>query len=252
VSDHVARNVEEWTRTNADYTDAAAAAQWAREDIRWGVFGWPEEDLRVLPGVAGLDVCELGCGTAYVSAWLARRGARVVALDVTPAQLATARRLQEETGITFALVEGSAEDVPLPDASFDLVVSEHGASTWCDPARWIPEAARLLRPGGRLVFMHTHPLADVCWPAADGPLGVALQRPYFGLGRLEWEGEIGVNFQLTHGGWVDVLRANRFMVERLVELQAPVDAAEHDFYTGFSADWCRKWPGEEIWVARKR
>ena len=38
----------------------------------------------------------------------------------------------------------------LADASFDLVVSEYGASVWCDPERWIAEAARLLRRGGRL------------------------------------------------------------------------------------------------------
>jgi SAM-dependent methyltransferase len=248
VSDYVERNIEAWTRNNAEYTDGAARGQWARDDMLWGVFGWPEEELRVLPDVGGLDVCELGCGTAYVSAWLARRGARPVGVDVTPAQLETARRLQAETGIEFPLVEASAEDVPLPDASFDLVVSEHGASTWCDPYRWLPEASRLLRPGGRLVFMHQHPFADCCWPE-QGAMGTTLLRPYFGLHRQAWEGEIGVAFQLPHGKWVDVLRASGFRVERLVELQAPDDAGEHSYYDDFDPEWCRRWPGEEIWVA---
>ena len=68
----------------------------------------------MLGDVAGLDVIELGCGTAYFAAWLARQGARPVGVDVTPAQLDTARRMQEETGLTFPLIEANAEDVPLP------------------------------------------------------------------------------------------------------------------------------------------
>ena len=145
--DYVARNRELWTKTNAEYTDEKALAAWTAEDITWGVFGVPEDDVQVLGAVDGLDVVELGCGTAYFSAWLAKRGARPVGVDVTPAQLDTARRVMAETGIEFRLVEASAEDVPLPDASFDLAVSEYGASIWCDPARWLPEAARLLRSG---------------------------------------------------------------------------------------------------------
>src|SRR5207237_7886119 len=140
------RNRELWTRSNAEYTDARAAEAWAQEKITWGMFKVPESEVAVLGDVSGLDVVELGCGTAYFSAWLARRGARVVGVDVTPAQLETARRMQGETGLAFELVEASAEDVPLPDAFFDLVLSEYGASIWCDPAAWIPEAARLLRP----------------------------------------------------------------------------------------------------------
>ena len=62
------------------------------EEITWGVFGVPEREVGVLGDVSGLDVVELGCGTAYFSAWLARRGARPVGVDVTPAQLETARR----------------------------------------------------------------------------------------------------------------------------------------------------------------
>ena len=76
-----------------------------------------------------MDTIELGCGTAYISAWLARRGARPVGIDITPAQLETARRMQGEFGLDFPLLEASAEDVPLPDESFDLAISEYGASS---------------------------------------------------------------------------------------------------------------------------
>src|ERR1700689_3117857 len=144
-----AANRELWTRVNAEYTEEHAFRAWAAQEIAWGIFNVPETQVGVLGDVSGLDVVELGCGTAYLSAWLARRGARPVGVDLTAAQLDTARRCQDRFGISFPLGEAAAGDVPLPDAGFDLVVSECGASLWCDPSRWVPEAARLLRPGGR-------------------------------------------------------------------------------------------------------
>jgi ubiquinone/menaquinone biosynthesis C-methylase UbiE len=211
------------------------------------MFHVPESEVNVLGDVTGLDCVELGCGTAYVSAWLAKRGARVVGVDPTPAQLETARRLMRETGIEFPLVQAPGERVPLPDASFDLVHSEHGAAAWADPYAWIPEAARLLRPGGRLVFVHTTPLATLCLRDV-GPITTELQRPYFGMYR--WDDD-GVDFNLTHGEWIALLRDAGFEIERLVELRAPAEAATHPFYSDIPAEWGRKWPGEEIWVARK-
>jgi SAM-dependent methyltransferase len=250
LTDDAARNRELWTRTNAEYTAGEAARQWAQDEITWGIWGVPESELLVLPDVTGLDALELGCGTAYVSAWLARRGARVVGLDVTPAQLETARRCQAEFGLDFPLIEGSAEDVPLPDSSFDLVHSEYGASIWCDPQRWVPEAARLLRPGGRLVFLRNSTLVILCSPDV-GRAEERLLRPQFGMGRFEWP-EGGVEFHLGHGDWIRLLRANGFDIEDLVEIQAPPEAETHPVYDYVTAEWGRRWPAEEIWVARKR
>ena len=249
-ADDLAANVAAWTRKNAEYTDGSAARGWARDDVSWGMFGVPEAELGILGDVAGLDVVELGCGTAYFSAWLAKRGARPVGVDPTPAQLETARRLMAETGLEFPLVEAPGESVPLPDASFDLALSEHGAATWADPYRWIPEAARLLRPGGRLAFLHGTPLAYVCYPDV-GPISTELHRPYFGLGRTDWGDGDGIEYQLTHGDWIAVLRDSGFEIERLVELQAPRGRETHEYYADMTADWARQWPGEEIWVARK-
>ncbi len=248
-SDDVASNRELWTRLNAEYTDEQARRAWADEEISWGVWGVPERELGALGEVAGLDVIELGCGTAYFSSWLARRGARPVGVDITPAQLETARRCQQEFGLEFPLIEASAEEVPLRDASFDLAVSEYGASIWCDPDRWIPEAARLLRPGGRLVFLRNSTLVVLCWPD-DGPAGDRLLRPQFGMHRFEWP-EGGVEYQLGHGDWIRVLRANGFEIEDLIELRAPPDATDHPYYDEVPAEWAKRWPSEEIWVVRK-
>jgi SAM-dependent methyltransferase len=249
-SEDAARNRDVWTRANAQYTGGQAAEKWAAEEISWGVWDVPEAELGILGDVAGLDVVELGCGTAYFSAWLARGGARPVGVDVTPAQLATARRLMEETGIEFPLVGADAGATGLPDRSADLVVSEYGASIWVDPYRWVPEAARLLRPGGRLVFLRGSTLSVLCTPDV-GAVDERLHRPQFGLGRLDWGFE-GVEFHLGHGEWIDVLRGSGFDVERLVELQAPESAERHDYYDYVTPEWGRRWPAEEIWVTRRR
>ena len=248
--EYVARNVEIWTKTNAEYTGPTARKAWS-EELTWSVFGsHPESELRVLGDVDGLDVVDLGCGTAYLSAWLARRGARPVGVDPTPAQLATARELQAEFGLEFSLVEAPAEDVPLPDATFDLAVSQYGASIWADPYRWIPEAARLLRPGGRLVFLRNSTIVTLC-QSLEGATE-QLQRPQRGLCRIEWPDTGEIEFHLPVGELIDLLQDSGFQLERLLELYAPEGAETHSFYDFVTADWARRWPAEELLVARKR
>ena len=164
LPDHVARNRADWDAHADDWVEPGRR-DWARAEPWWGIFTVPESELHVLPDdLDGLDTIELGCGTGYVSSWLARRGARPVGIDNSERQLATARALQAEFGIDFPLVHGNAEATPFADESFDFAISEYGASIWCDPYRWIPEAARLLRPGGRLVFLINAPLAIMCAP----------------------------------------------------------------------------------------
>jgi SAM-dependent methyltransferase len=243
-------NVEDWTRANAEYTDARAEQSWAEDQITWGVWHAPESELRALPDVEGKDVVELGCGTAYFGAWLKKEGAaRVVGVDPTPAQLETARRCERRFGLGLEFVEAFGEEVPLPDRSFDLVVSEYGASIWADPYRWIPEAARLLRRGGELVFLCNSTLVILCSPDEDVAAGETLQRPQFGMYRFQWP-DSGVEYHLPHGEWIRLLRANGFEILDLIEVQAPEGAETHERYCYVSADWARKWPAEEIWRAR--
>ena len=251
ISDDAKRNREDWTQANAEYTDAARESRLGGGRDHLGrLRRSPESSLGTLGEVDGLDVVELGCGTAYVSAWLARRGARPVGVDVTPAQLATARRCQVEFGLEFPLVEASAEDVPLPSESFDLAVSEYGASIWCDPHLWLPEAYRLLRPGGRLWFLRNSTLSILCAPD-EGVPGETLLRPQRGLGRLEWPGEIGVEWQLPHGELFRLLRRTGFDVVDLVELYRPTMRSTTRTTTRSRRSGREKWPAEEIWVAKK-
>lgn len=250
--DYLIRNRRAWDRWAKDY-EAAGRQAWATDEIRWGIWGMPEAELRALPDVEGMAVAELGCGTGYFSAWLARRGARPVGIDNSPVQLTNARRFMAEFGPAFPLVHASAEAVPLPDGTFDLVISEYGAALWSDPYLWIPEAARLLRPGGSLIFMVNGTLLMLCAPDDPHlPSGESFVRDYFGMHRLEWSDDGGeaVEFHLGYGDWIRLLRQNSFEVEDLVEVRPPEGATtRYDFVT---PAWARRWPSEEIWKARKR
>lgn len=248
VSGDAAVNRELWAQINARYSDDHAHRAWLAGDITWGIFNVPEDRLGVLGDVRGLDVIELGCGTAYFSAWLARRGARPVGVDLTPAQLDSARSCQQRTGIRFPLVEADASRIPLPADSFDLAISECGASLWCDPTRWIPEAARLLRPGGRLIFHTLSPLVSLCLPAAGGPAREALVRPQRQAYRMR-STLGGVEFHPSHGEWITILRAAGFVIGALHELYAPPGTTDHPFYQLATTEWARQWPVEDLWVA---
>lgn len=252
LPDHVQRNRQHWDDMAPDWVEPGRR-NWSAAEPGWGIWGIPEAELRLLPDdLDGQGVIELGCGTAYVSGWLARRGAKPVGIDNSAAQLATAEAFQREFGVDFPLLHGNAEQVPFPDGSFDFAISEYGAAIWCDPYEWIPEAARLLRPGGRLVFLGNHSLLMLCEPDNDRvePPGDRMVRDYFGMHRAEWMSDRSVSFALPYGQWFRLLRANGFEIEDFIELQAPADATrDYDFVT---ADWAKRWPAEHVFKAVKR
>jgi SAM-dependent methyltransferase len=249
LPEHVRRNRAQWDEWAGDYA-TVAREQWSGQPA-WGIWAVPEAALNVFPDtVDGLDVIELGCGTGYVSAWLARRGARPVGVDNSQAQLATARAMQAEFGIKFPLIHGNAETVPRPDASFDLAISEYGASIWCDPYQWIPEAARLLRPGGRLIFLVNGVVAMLTLPdEPDAPTGRRLLRPYFGMHRFEWSDDDSVEFHLPHGELIALMRRTGLAVDELLEIRPPDGSTTR--YPFVKLEWAQQWPCEEVWKATK-
>lgn len=253
LPDYVRINRRYWDDMADSWVDGGTRA-W-ESDPSWGIWGVPERELGLLPeSMEGMDAIELGCGTAYVSAWMIRRGATVVGIDNSLRQLDTARRLASRHGLDLELIHGNAETVPRPDASFDFAISEYGAAIWADPYRWIPEAHRLLRPGGRLVFLGNHPLMMLCWPL-DGsePVSRRLERDYFGMHVFDWrDAEYdpgGFEFNLPVSEWMALFRTVGFEVEAYLELQAPETASGRMF--GIDAEWARRWPSEQIWNLRK-
>ena len=252
TKDHISINRDVWQK-DAENWVAPGERLWASEP-RWGIWGLPEADLKLLPeNMTGKDAIELGCGTGYVSAWMTRLGARVTGIDVTAAQLVTARRLAEVHGANITFLEGDAEATGLPDASFDFAISEYGAAIWCRPEVWLREAWRLLRPGGSLVFLGNHPLSIICTPMNGAPCEPVLHRRYRNMWGADWtEVEIdpsGVTFNLTIADWFALFREIGFAVVNYQELYAP-DAVtgSQDFVP---AEWAKNYPNEQVWWLAK-
>ncbi|HSJ27699.1 MAG TPA: class I SAM-dependent methyltransferase [Acidimicrobiia bacterium] len=251
--EYVEVNVDTWNRAAHRWVESGER-MWA-SDPEWGIWGVPNTRLPLLPeDMTGLDAIELGCGTGYGSAWMTRRGAAVVAVDPSVRQLDTARRLAGEHGLEIGFVEGIAESVPFPDGSFDFALSEYGAAIWADPHLWIPEAHRLLRPGGRLAFLGTGSWNDVFTERSlDAVTGETAVRPYFGQHRIEWVGlddDPTIEFNLPISEWFGLLRRTGFEVLDFFEVQAPSDADGVRF--SIPAEWAKRYPSEQAWVVEKR
>jgi SAM-dependent methyltransferase len=254
LPEHARENRRYWDAYAPQWVAAGERAWRADEPPGWGSWEIPETELQLLPAeMRGMHAIELGCGTAYVSCWMARRGARVVGIDNSEQQLATARRLAAEHAITLTLLHGSAERVPYPDASFDFAVSEYGAATWCDPYAWIPEAHRLLKPGGGLSFLGNAPLASICTPPSGDKVERTLHHDYFALHRRDWrQAEIepgGIEFNLPLSKWLRLFRDTGFELCDYHELQAPAGAPTRHSTPG---EWAHRWPSEHAFVLRKR
>jgi SAM-dependent methyltransferase len=247
LTEHARRNREHWD-AKADEYQAAHGAFIGRPEPRWGVWQIPERELGILGDVAGKDVLELGCGAAQWSILLAQAGARPVGLDNSERQLEHARRLMRDAAADFPLVHASAEAVPLADESFDVVFCDHGAMSFADPYRTVPEAARLLRRGGILAFSHASPFWWLCWNEPADDVDATLHRDYFALYR-EDEPDGSVGFQLPYGEWIRLFAEHRFAVEALVEPRPDADA---ETTYGWNREWARRWPAECIWRVRKR
>jgi SAM-dependent methyltransferase len=251
--EHVEENARYWDATAAEWV-AAGERHWAEAAPTWGCWAASDDEVGLLPAdMAGLRAIELGCGTGYVSAWMARRGAEVVGVDVSAEQLATARRLQAEHGLdAISFVEASAEAVPEPDASFDFAVSEYGAAIWCDPHVWIPEAARLLRPGGELRFLGNHPLSMACMPVDGSPAEAVLHRPWRGMHRFDWRHvEVdpgGVEFNLGIADWFRLFRDSGFVVVDPHALHASDPSEDRFAVPGW---WAARYPAEQVWKLRR-
>lgn len=246
VDEHVARNRRHWDRISRGYA-RAHARQFDPLRPAWGAWSLPEAEVGALGEVAGREVLELGCGGGHWAVGLARLGARVTGLDVSPAQLAAARALAARHHAEVRWVEADAEALPFGPASFDLVFADHGAFTFCDPDRLLPEAARVLRAGGACVFNMTTPWLDASW---DGTrVADRLHVPYFELGRQESPEE--VSFQRPYGAWIRSFVRAGFVVEDLVELRPPPGAGT-TFENFASLRQARHWPAEHIWKLRRR
>lgn len=258
MGSHLATDTLGNTKWWDDYAQAYLAShdrQLSIDEPTWSVWALPEAEVGALGEYAGRDVLELGCGAAQYSISLARRGARCTALDISSEQLELAERILDHvTEVDGArpdvtLVRGDAQATELPDASFDLVFCDYGASMFCDPLVWVPEAARLLRPGGRLAFSAITPILEACWPADMSAASDRLVKDYFGMHRVE---DRAVYYNLEYGEWIRLFRRSGLDIVDMIETRPPDGVTETAYRSVNQVAWARRWPAEMIWVLDRR
>lgn len=173
---------------NRSWWDDEAAAYYAEhgsflgdDGFVWGPEGWTEAELGLLRLAPGMRVLEFGAGAGQCSRWVrsTHPDVEVVATDLSLGMLRVGARVNGASGVAVPLVQCDAMHLPFPDGSFDVVFSSYGAVPFvADSAGLMTECARVLRPGGRLVFSTTHPLRWAL-PDVPGPAGLEVTQSYF-------------------------------------------------------------------------
>jgi SAM-dependent methyltransferase len=243
------RNRKSWDAASDEYQREHGKALTGDKALAWGLWRIPEKELKVLGAVGNKRILELGCGGAQWSIALKRSRARPVGMDNSFKQLLHAKESQGRSRSRVPLVQAAAEFLPFLDESFDIVFCDYGAMSFADPVRTVPEASRVLAPGGLLAFSTTTPWLSVCWPDDADEVTTSLHASYFGLHRQEWTPDQTVDFQLPYGEWIRLFRSNGLRIEDLIEIRPPSGARTS--FPGRSLRWARRWPAEMIWKVRR-
>jgi len=259
-----------WWDRNADEYQLEHGGFLGDARFVWGPEGLDEAEAALLGpagDLKGKAVLEIGAGAAQCSRWLAARGARPVALDLSYRQLQHARRIDEadetdeadrsgggpagaQGGGRVPLVQADAGRLPFADASFDLACSAYGALPFvADSARVQREVRRVLRPGGRWVFSVTHPVRWA-FPDEPGPEGLTAASSYFDRTPYVEQDERGLAVYVEHhrtlGDRVREITAAGLRLVDLVEPEWPEWNTQE--WGGWSPLRGRLLPGTAIFV----
>ncbi|MDO5698253.1 MAG: class I SAM-dependent methyltransferase [Dermatophilus congolensis] len=219
-------------------------------DLVWGPEGVTEPELGLLGELTGRDVLEYGCGAAQGARYVRSRGARAVGLDLAEGMLRVGRDLDARHRVSTPLVHGDAAALPFADSSFDIVFSAYGATAFvADLPDLVAGCARVLRPGGRLVYSTSHPIR---WAFPDGPTSLTATMSYFDRAPYTETRGGRLDYAECHHTIGDHVRAVAEADLRLLDLVEP-EWPEHNTSTwgGWSPLRGRHIPGTLIVVAEK-
>jgi SAM-dependent methyltransferase len=251
---------EETAVANRSWWDAEAGDYYAEHgtflgdsEFVWGPEGWRESQLGLLGDVEGRQVLEIGAGAGQCARWVAGRGGRVVATDLSAGMVRQGLDLNLRVtppGRPVPFAQCDAARLPFGDAVFDTVFTAYGAVPFvADTAGLMREVARVLRPGGRFVFSTTHPFR---WAFADDPGedGLSVRQSYFDRTpyvESDSDGETSyVEHHRTLGDRVRELVAAGLVLVDLVEPEWPAENVQT--WGGWSPLRGSLFPGTAIFV----
>jgi len=247
-------NREGWNRISGWYQDRHAIPT---HSAHYGPWAPLENDLRLLGTVQGLRILEVGCGGGQCAIAFARQGATVAGLDLSDAQLDFARNLAAAEGVDIPFTQGSAEDLSaFADGAWDVVFSAYAFQYVADMARCLAECARVLRPGGRLLFSLDHPFRD-CFadPDEDFEPTIYASRSYFDPKPMRWLfGNTGVpmvSYHRTVAEWVTLLADAGFGLRRMLEPEPPAEMLDEIWPLDDALSALRLVPPTIIFLAQK-
>lgn len=220
-----------WNAVSAAYQKLHARSL---QSASYGPWAPLEGELRLLGDVTGLHILDLGCGGGQDSIAFARQGAIVTGIDLSEMQIAHARRLAAAEDVTVDFLLGSADALgAFETAASDIVFSSYTFPYIADIAGCLAECARVLRPGGRLVFSLDHPARDCFYDEEAGELLPYPARSYFDETPVCWTFDgTPVRMQSYHRSmdkWITLLGEAGFGLTRLVE-PAPSRAMLDDLW----------------------
>lgn len=188
-------------------------------DVHYGPFCAGESELNLMGDVRGRRVLELACGAAQNSIALARKGALVTAIDISPRQLDKAAALVRQEGVTVDLLRADMESLGMfRDGAFEVVLSSFGWEFVPELGACLRECRRVLVSDGLLVMCTVHPLTAFEWDEEERALIVD---NYFDPPVEVWNetgtGPDAVTYFHTIDETFQLLRDANFGVERIVE-----------------------------------
>ena len=243
-----------WNRTSATYQELH---QIPVDSAHYGPWAPDENHLRLLGEVRGKRILEPGCGGGQCSIAFALQGATATGVDLSDEQLAFARNLAAKSGAAVDFYQGDAADLSrFAGASFDIVFSAYALAYVEDISSCLSEAARVLIPGGLLVFSLDHPFRDCFWDEENDEESLTPARSYFLRDASEWQfstsGEWMRSFHRTIGDWTDLLREAGFQVQRILEPEPVLTPEEENSWAeSYDLETARLIPQTIIFVATR-